>query len=156
MIPVSAQEIITGGSAVLVLMTLVQIAPIKISPWSAIGNTIKKAFTALGMAMNKGVIERISALEDKIDSLETRFNDHEGDRGKDKADERRADILRFNREVIRGLPHTMEDFIEVISYIDYYEKYCAEHPKYENNRAVMAIQNIERAYREHLKANDFE
>ena len=64
-------------------------------------------------------------------------------------------MLFRSREVIRGLPHTMEDFIEVLSYIDFYESYCRDHPEYENNRAVMAIQNIEEAYQEHLRKNDF-
>ncbi len=138
----SIQEIVTGsGGALLILMTLVQITPIKINPWSAIGR-------AIGKVLNGDVMK-------KIDDLERRFDRHESEREKDKADERRANILRFNREILRDLPHTQEDFIEVLSYIDFYENYCREHPEYENNRAVLAIQNIERVYSERLEKHDF-
>lgn len=149
------RDILTSGGIVLVLMTLVQITPIKVNPWSAIWNGIKGVFSAIGSAMNRKMIEKMDVLEKKVDVLDTKFSDHEIEREVERADDRRADILRFNREVIRGLPHTMEDFIEVLSYIDFYERYCKEHPEYENNRAVMAIQNIERAYKKHLEDNNF-
>lgn len=126
-----------SGSGLLMLLTFIQIAPIKVNPWSAIGRAIGKALN--GDVMNK------------IDDLERRFDKHESEREKDKTDERRANILRFNREILRNLPHTQEDFIEVLSYIDFYEDYCREHPEYENNRAVLAIENIKRVYREWLE-----
>lgn len=149
------RDILTSGGIVLVLMTLVQITPIKVNPWSAIWNGIKGVFSTIGTAMNKRMIEELGVLEKKVDVLDTKLCDHEREREIERADDRRADILRFNREVIRGLPHTMEDFIEVLSYIDFYESYCKDHPEYENNRAVMAIQNIERAYKKHLEDNNF-
>ncbi len=65
-------------------------------------------------------------------------------------------ILRFNRELLQdNIPHTQEDFIETLSEIDFYERYCKEHPEYENNRAVLAIQNIERVYSEMLEKHNF-
>lgn len=126
---------------VAVLSTFLEVSKIKINPWSALGRAIGKALN--GDVMNK------------IDDLERRFDKHEYDREKDKADERRANILRFNREILRELPHTREDFIEALSYIDFYEDYCRDHPEYENNRAVLAIQNIKRVYSERLEKHDF-
>lgn len=71
----SIQEIVTySGGALLILMTLVQITPIKINPWSAIGR-------ALGNALNKDVI-------DKLEKVENRLNEHI-----DVGDERNADPL---------------------------------------------------------------
>ena len=65
-------------------------------------------------------------------------------------------ILSFNRELLQdNIPHTQEDFIETLSEIDFYERYCKEHPEYENNRAVLAIQNIERVYSEMLEKHNF-
>lgn len=72
-----------------------------------------------------------------------------------RADERRSNILRFNNELVRGLPHTREEFVEVLADIDVYERYCKNHPEYENNRAVHAIANIGRVYDERLKKHDF-
>jgi len=51
--------------------------------------------------------------------------------------------------------HTEEDFNEILYSIDCYEKYCTEHPEYQNNRAVHAIKNIERVYDEHMEKHDF-
>ncbi len=63
-------------------------------------------------------------------------------------------ILRFNRELLQEAPHTQEDFIEALSEIDFYEHYCKSHPEYENNRAVLAIENIKRAYMEWLEKHE--
>ena len=67
----------------------------------------------------------------------------------------RMRILQFNNELIRDIPHTREDFIEVLSEIDFYEHYCKTHPEYKNKRAVHAISNIGRVYDERLKNHDF-
>ena len=42
----------TGGGVLLIVLTLVQIAPIKVNPWSVIA-------AALGRALNKDVIDLI-------------------------------------------------------------------------------------------------
>lgn len=127
--------IIDGGEILLVLMTLVQIAPIKINPWSAIAK-------AVGKAMG------VEAIEKKLDVHITNDN-------RRNADSHRSRILHFNNELLRDLPHTKEEFLEVLAEIDAYEKYCREHPDYPNNRAVLAIENIQEIYRERLKRHDF-
>ena len=40
------------------------------------------------------------------------------------ADMHRARILRFNQELIRQIPHTREEFIEVLTEIDRYQRFC--------------------------------
>ena len=47
------------------------------------------------------------------------------------------------------------DFDQIIEDIDQYETYCAEHPNFKNNKAVLTIANIKSAYRKRLAANDF-
>ena len=71
------------------------------------------------------------------------------------ADFHRSKILRFNNELLRDIPHTQEDFIEILHEIDLYEKYCDTHPEYENNRATHAVANIKRVYDERLVKHDF-
>ena len=71
------------------------------------------------------------------------------------ADAIRAYILRFNMELVRGILHTREDFIEVLTKMDEYDRYCGSHKDYRNNRATSAISNIKRVYEERLKKNDF-
>ena len=137
-----------GGGAVALLMTLVQITPIKVNPWSAIAIWLGRAINA---DVIKGLDEVKAAQEDTRKRLETHIKAEE----QSKADNCRARILRFNNELLRDIPHTKEDYIEALKDIDTYEKYCDAHPDYENSRAVHAIANIGRAYDERLKKHDF-
>ena len=143
------QEILLyGGGAVALLMTVIQITPIKINPWSAIAKW-------MGRAINAEVIKGLSEVKTAQEGALKRLEDHIKLDEKSKADASRARILRFNNELLRDIPHTKEDFIEALKDIDGYERYCRAHPDYENGRAVHAIANIGRAYDERLKKHDF-
>lgn len=76
--------------------------------------------------------------------------DHHGHDDERNADEHRARILRFNNELLRDIPHTKEEFIDILADIDFYERYCDEHKGYKNNRASHAIANISRVYDDRL------
>ena len=138
----SIQEILASSGGVLfILMTLVQITPVKINPWSAVAGVI-------GKALNRDVIEKLDKVEGRLDG-HIRMDDERN------ADLHRAYILRFNTELLRNIKHTEEDFNEVLYNVDCYERYCKEHPDYQNNRAVHAIKNINRVYDEHMENHDF-
>ena len=129
------QEILAGGGGVLVVaMTLVQIAPVKVNPWSWLA-------AAIGRAINAEVIKKL----DNHITMDDRRT----------ADGPRARILHFNNELLRDINHTKEEFTEVLAEIDAYELYCREHPEYPNNRAILAIKNIQEVYMERLKRHDF-
>lgn len=136
------EEIISyGGGTLLFLMTIIQIAPVKINPWSAIAK-------AVGKAINADVLR-------ELDTVKKDLADHVKANEARNADEHRARILRFNNELLRDISHTKEEFIDVLADIDFYERYCRDHKDYENNRAVHAIANISRSYDERLRRHDF-
>lgn len=136
------EEIISyGGGTLLFLMTIIQIAPVKINPWSAIAK-------AVGKAINADVLR-------ELDTVKKNLADHVKANEARNADEHRARILRFNNELLRDISHTKEEFIDVLADIDFYERYCREHKDYKNNRAVHAIANISRSYDERLRKHDF-
>lgn len=138
----SIKEILTGGGGALLLaMTLVQIAPVKLNPWSALAG-------AIGRAINADVTRELSEIKAKLEG-HIQMDDRR------TADGHRARVLHFNNELLRSIDHTKEEFIEVLAEIDAYERYCAEHPEYPNNRAILAIENIREVYRERLKKHDF-
>ena len=138
----SIQELLAGGGGLLlVLMTLVQIAPVKINPWSWLAKTV-------GKAINSEVSKELGEISKKLDAHVT-MDDRR------TADGHRARILHFNNELLRDIDHTKEEFTEVLTEIDAYEEYCREHPEYPNNRAVLAIENIREVYKERLKLHDF-
>ena len=132
----SIQELLLkGGGIVFALLTLVQITPIKVNPWSAIARAIGKALIG-GDIMAK--LEEHIRVDDERD-----------------ADMHRYRLLRFNTELLRKTRHTKEEFDEILYSVTYYERYCEDHPKYENNRAVLAIENIKRVYKECMETHDF-
>lgn len=140
--------LLTGGGGLVILMTLIQITPIKINPWSFL-------LQALGRAINGDVLKMLETVKDAQESNTERLNEHIRLDDERNADEHRAKILRFNNELIREIPHTKEEFIEILADIDFYERYCREHEDYKNNRAVHAIANIGRVYDERLQKHDF-
>ena len=141
---------IAGGIFLIIAAggTVVQLAPIKINPWTWLAK-------AIGRAINGDVIVMVQDM--KLAQSETRkvLDKHIKADDERNADLHRARILQFNNELLRDIPHTREDFIEVLAEIDYYTRYCNEHPEYENHRAVHAIANIERVYDDRLRKHDF-
>ena len=131
----------SGGGLLFLLFGLVEIAPVKWNPWSALAK-------ALGRAVNADLLRELSATKAALEE-HIRLDDERN------ADGHRAKILAFNTELLRGIDHTREDFIEVLAEIDQYESYCRAHPEYKNNRAKHAIANIGRVYDDRLAKHDF-
>ena len=142
-------EIAFGSSGVLVLLlTVIELVPIKINPWSKLAENIGKAF-------NKPALDKITSVEQQLKKTNEKLDGHMANDERQKAEDARAAALRFNNELLRGIPHTREEFFEVLQKIDIYEEYCDKHKDYENNRAVHAIANINRVYDERLAKHDF-
>lgn len=124
----SAYEICFGGLGIAaILLTIVQISPIKIDPWSKIARAIGKALTA-------DVLEKMD---------------------ENKADSARYRILRFDDEIRHKVLHTEEHFNQIITDVDEYERYCIAHPNYKNSKAVSAIENIRETWKKCRKENTF-
>ena len=130
-----------SGGGLFLLLTLIQLVPIQVNPWSAIARWI-------GKAINGEVLGKLGKLEKQLD-------EHIDTDDKRDADSHRLEILRFNNELLRSVGHTKEEFIEVLAEIDAYERFCEGHPDYPNNRAALAIENIQENYKERLKKHDF-
>lgn len=130
-----------GGGAFLILMTLVQISPIKINPWSWIGRVI-------GRAINGEVLE-------KVDELSKDVKHNKEDDDEKWASLSRTHILRFGDEILHGVDHSKEHFDQVMRDISNYEQYCKTHPNYLNGVAHATIQQIKKTYQKCLDENSF-
>lgn len=108
----------TGGSVLLIVLTLVQVAPIRINPWSTIAR-------AIGKALNADLNEKMDANEAKT---------------------ARYRILRFDDEIRHKMRHSKEHFDQIIEDVDTYERYCQDHPRFPNGKAVSATDNVKRTY----------
>ena len=138
----SAFEFITSGSGVVfIILTLIQLAPIKIDPWTAIGK-------AIGKAINNEVIEKVDNLDSEVKSLKSEVAEN-------VAVDCRARILRFGDEVLHGERHTKDHFEQILRDIKKYELYCEEHPEFENNVTELTSTRIAEIYKHCLDTNDF-
>ena len=136
------QEIIlSGGGATAVVLTLLQISKININPWSWLARK-------LGRAINGEVIE-------KVDKLGSDLNDLRSESEEREAITCRSRILHFGDEIMHGKEHTKEHFDQMLSDIDYYEKYCEEHKDFKNSIAAATIERIRAVYQKCIKENSF-
>lgn len=67
----------------------------------------------------------------------------------------RIRILDASDQIRRKVKHSEEYFNQINDDITLYNQYCDKNPGFKNNRAVHAIENINRVYAEALKSNDF-
>lgn len=122
------QELIEkGGLSLIVILSIIQVTPIKINPWSWILRTVGKALTA-------DVLDKLSETE---------------------ADTARYRIIRFDDEIRHNTSHSEEHFNQILSDIDLYEHYCNTHHDYKNSKAVMAIAKIKETYEKCKQDNSF-
>lgn len=122
---------------IMVIMSLVEVAPIKINPWSWLGNTF-----------NKGVICKIDKIEKDVAEVKQEV-------AESSAVTSRYRILRFDDEILHDVKHTKEHFDQILLDIDVYESFCDEHKDFKNNLAVMAIKHIKAIYQKCSADNSF-
>lgn len=137
------------------ITTLIEIIPVKLNPWSGIWAVLKWIWRGFCRSLNAEVLSQLEEVKDEQQKTTERLESHIRMDDEREADKVRSGILRFNNELLRNIPHTKEEFVEVLSKIDWYNDYCKTHEEYKNSRAVHAISNIERAYDERLMKHDF-
>ena len=135
----TAAEILAAGGLLAVLLTLVEITPLKLNPWSALAR-------ALGRALNREVLQALQTLQQQAAETQAQLQEHIARSGEEQADAARQAILKFHSALLRGERHSEEEFAEVLALIDRYEAYCRAHPDYPNSRAVAAVAGIRAGY----------
>lgn len=91
---------------------------------------------------SKGIKKAIEAIKSEIDSMKKAENEKEA-----RAARRR--ILRFNDELLnqRNLKHSKEMFDDVLDDVNQYRAFCRANPDFINSKCTLAIENVERVYR---------
>lgn len=132
-----------GGSWLVMLIivtSLVQVSPIKINPWSYVARK-------LGQAFSKDIVDRVIAIEKKLDDHITESNARD-------VRLRRETILDFANSCMNKRKHTKEEFDFIIGECDKYEKYCADN-NIQNGVADASIEEVKRIYKRCLAENSF-
>lgn len=110
-----------SGGTLLLLMTFVQVAPIKVNPWSGLAKKI-------GRAINGEVLNEIADIKKEQRETQDKLEKHIQDDDERDASMHRQRILRFNIELMRGEDFTLECFNDMLLDIDEYERFCETHP----------------------------
>ena len=135
--------------AVLAMFSIViEVAPIKINPWSFLANKLGKAF-------NKEVLNEISTLKSRVDTLDERVQQSEAMQSERDAKIARTNILRFGDEIRIGTRHSKESFDEFFSYITQSESHCSPHQDFKNNRTKSTEKIIIEVYEHCLRTDSF-
>lgn len=131
----------TGGIVLFAAMTLLQISPLKINPWTWFAGWI-------GRAINSEVIHKVESLEKELVALRA-------DTKEQSIIDCRTRILQFGDELLQGIHHSKDRFDQTLRDIDAYESYCRDHREFPNNVTVMTAQRIKEVYNQLLVSGDF-
>ena len=137
-----------AGVLCVVITTLIQKLSIKYKPWTWLAEQF-------GKAANKEMVDKIDTLSKKVESLEEHDKEQDKQRNEERAKAARRRILRCADEIRSKIRHSQEFFNDVLDDISFYKKYCKENPKFENEKAVIAIKQIEETYEKCHKEDDF-
>ena len=128
---------------------VIQISPIKLNPW---GWVLKQ----IGKIINEDLSNKIDEMSKKIDEVDGKVDALEAEMDEKDTIQSRRRILRFADECRRESKHSQEHFTEIIEGdIKQYTNYCNTHADFENDKCVMSIAFIEKAYNKCLENNDF-
>lgn len=128
------------ATIVVVILTLIQITPIKINPISAI-------FRWLGKMLN-------GDLADKIGSVDKKLEKHIHESDERDLRKRRESILDFASAIANGRNYSKEQFEQMLKECDDYAQFCRD-KNFINSVADESISLIKSAYSEHLRENSF-
>ena len=145
----SVGQLIGGLAGIIAILSVfIEIVPVKINPISALLNWI-------GKRTNLDLTTQFKQLKKEVEALHEKYDQIEQDNERRDAVECRVRILRFSDELRRGVDHSQESFDQTFEEIDFYEKYCIEHPLFRNNKTVIANERIKAAYKNCLEKNNF-
>ena len=94
-----------GTGAFVLLLSLIQISPLKLNPWDGI-------FSWLGKKLNSDTESRLDKLQKQVASM--------------WVSSRRNAVLSFARECRSGIEHSPDEWMNVLNLAEEYEKHVIE------------------------------
>lgn len=128
------------GFWLVVALTLVQISPIKINPWSYIVEWIAKT-------LNGELYKKFDTLQIEIKNVKREFE-------MKNANDMRWDILDFANSCRNGRKHGKEEWEHVIDQLKRYESYVQEHG-IDNGVIEEDTKYLRAVYQRRCEKNDF-
>ena len=95
-------------------------------------------------------------IKERVESLQTAFDKLHVEIDERDALEARRRIIAASDELRHGKRHSKEWFDQLNEDVTNYNRYCKDHEDFANNRAVNAIEHINKVYLKLLETNDFD
>lgn len=111
--------------------------------WTVIGKIVDNKFN------------KKNDTDKRLDGIEKSIKEMSEQRAEDSAVQARIHILRFDDELINGVHHQQEYFRQILQDIDTYNRYCDEHPHFQNGFTVNAVIHINNTYQKLLANREF-
>ena len=97
--------------------------------------------------------DRFTEMMEMMADIKKEVSEIKQDASKSEAVRSRTSILRFQDELYNDIKHSKEYFDQVLDDIETYEKYCHDHPEFQNGRTKAAAKYIreerDRLFKEH-------
>lgn len=146
MLELSLGDLASAGIVSLIAITgILEVSPIKVNPWSAIGKVI-----------NRPVLDKQVELEKKIDLMDGKIEDVKDRQEESEVKAARMRIQRFADELYSNVKHSKEHFDLILMDITQYNNYCNTHPGFVNEKTKVAQEIITDIYEKCLRERSFE
>ena len=143
------------AAVVIILLTLIEITPIKLNPWSWFAKKLGKAFNGEVMKEISNLNQEIGNVKKEVKGIKKDVADIREEAKEREATNRRTRILEFGDEILHEVDYSKEHWDSVLMDISAYEHYCDDHPHYMNNVAKATIKHIKHMYDKHLEEDSF-
>lgn len=148
-----------GSTIGLFLLGTVTVKKLDLPVWQWFLDWFRAKADAIGKALTVSVMAEIGKLNTELGEVKGELATLKAGQAaqqaradQDKAERFRELILRFNLEIINGMHHDREQYVEILEVIDWYREYCRAHEKFPNGRADAAMRNITIHYDFAMKA----
>lgn len=133
---------------IVAFLSLVQITPIKINPWS-------RFFKWVGKLINGEVMDSLKSVKQDLESVHKEIDNMKEKEEIREANNLRNRILRFDDELRRKVDHSEESFNQALDDVSSYLDFTGKHEGYHNAKADVAMQNIKDTYAVCKRENKF-
>lgn len=116
------EQLLTGKSAVIlvIILSLVEIAPIKVNPWGALFNWI-------GGKLTGSLRSELNSLKKDIERVDKKVSDVQTEAVQRDVANMRWFILSFAQSCRDGAQHNKEQWTHALNQAKVYEAYCEKH-----------------------------
>jgi len=133
-------------AVVVAAMSLIQISPLKLNPWTYIGTIFSKILKWIGSKFNQSINEKIDDIEEEIKHVAKKVDEVDMKNDQNRMKELRWTILSFANTLGEDeKTRTVEEFDDIYAAYEEYEELLNKHSM-KNGRTNRAMKKVDKYY----------